>query len=609
VKLIRHETISLLPSLIVYLTSGLYSYLILTIFLPHHLDMELTPELAFRALSPTTAYWDPTSGQETLANDMCAVLSPWDGSSLNPKNRIDSLSPLPDPKWRIDGCTSLGTQFFTIPMFLSCIVPLRIDTFLPHPSTWPPELVRSLNINTAFLYRDSRVVRFGISQHILRTLELWSSNYDNFQKFYEELPFGSRIIFENMVEDIRQIRVQIVRTHHLEMQLLSVPALTTRWDSTAPVSLPPKVDISTLQLVRQLQDSTALVKITIQGSPQQAIVFKTLSDSPKYLYHELKVLLSMPSHQNIISRPLHLVTKACRFGGKTGVVGFTLPYHQQGSLRDILPFRHIHQTLYLHDQVKWALQITQALLHIRNYGPGFYCDLRLDNILLSDSDDVLLIDFEQRGVLPAFAAPEDNYFQYINSLANGPSQDASIRKEYQQLFQEHIEPYVPCKKDVHGGCTSWLCFTNAEREVAEIYMLGRLLWCIFNGVSAPQRELWMEYKYDPDIEFPEFRLTPMELRELLEHCTRGWDHGSERLRRSGRQLVINKPSQRCEDNSSSTTLEKLIIWWRNELEQAKLFLRLRQQRTKGREDGHSNHFGRLSLQAILEALQGYQSTV
>jgi hypothetical protein len=119
------------------------------------------------------------------------------------------------------------------------------------------------------------------------------------------------------------------------------------------------MDISTLQLVRQLQDSTSLVKITTQGSPQEAIVFKTLSDSPKYLYHELKVLLSIPSHQNIISRPLRLVTKACRFGGKTGVVGFTLPYHRQGSLRDILPFRRIHQTLHLHDQVKWALLLDQ----------------------------------------------------------------------------------------------------------------------------------------------------------------------------------------------------------------------------------------------------------
>jgi len=49
----------------------------------------------------------------------------------------------------------------------------------------------------------------------------------------------------------------------------------------------------------------------------------------------------------------------------------------------------------------------------------------------------------------------------------------------------------------------------------------------------------------------------MELRGLLEHCVRSWDYGSERFRPSGRHLVINEPNERCEDDRSPTTLQKI----------------------------------------------------
>lgn len=54
---------------------------------------------------------------------------------------------------------------------------------------------------------------------MLRALGSWEK--PNFEAEYLSLPFGSRILFENLAVDVRNIGVRIVLTHYLERQLLS----------------------------------------------------------------------------------------------------------------------------------------------------------------------------------------------------------------------------------------------------------------------------------------------------------------------------------------------------------------------------------------------------
>ncbi|KAH9213195.1 hypothetical protein DL95DRAFT_248244, partial [Leptodontidium sp. 2 PMI_412] len=521
---------------------------------------------------------------------------PWNESHLNPKNRIDSLTPVQTPTWRIDGSTGLGTQFFTVPTFISPLPPLRIDTFLPDLAYWPAKLRLDLNLNEAFLFQDSRIVHFDICQHVLRVLEFWSASISNFENMYRALPFGSRIMFENMSKDIRSIRIRVIRTHDLERQLLPLAAL--KLNRLNP--LPEILDISQLTLIRRFQDSASLIRI-IGSDENDVAVFKTLSDTPKYLYHELEILLTMSEHANIISRPRHIVTKHCGFGGKVAVLGFTIQYHKQGSLRDILPFRSLHGALAWEHQVKWASQVVKTLQHIKAKGPGWYCDLRLDNILLSDADDVILIDFEQRGVLPAFASPMDNYLQYVNALVNEPSLDMTMRKEYIDLYDLHIRPFVPKKRDQHQGCVPWLCMSKSEREASELYMVGRLLWCIFEGVSAPQKELWMEYLHEPDIAFPEFRRTPKQLRELILSCTPGWTGVDKLLQRKAFKLKLLVSSDSKEPRKEGF-LGDLVEMWQRELDRASAFVKSRGDHTSS-ANVKSHKGGRLTLDDVLQKLE------
>jgi hypothetical protein len=558
----------------------------------------ITPELAWEALSPLTAFKSEEAYTENDRNH--ARIFSWNDSLLNPKNRIDSLSPSPHPKWRLDGCTSLGTQYFAVPVFFSPVIPLHIHTFIPPPSEWAADFRSELQIDSAFLYRDARIMNFGIAHHIVRTLDNWSSKISEFQSVYEGLPFGSQLVFENMERDIRKIRVKIVPGHDLERQLMSAAALESRLIKSSSLILPKTLDISRLHLVSQIQDSTSIVEVRVRGC-RNLVVFKTLSDSPSYLYHELSLLLNIPSHPNIVSRPLNIVTKKVRFGSKIAVVGFTLPYLAQGSLRDALPTRRIQGSLRFQDQIKWASQVTQALTHVRDHGPGWYCDLRLDNVLLSDSNDAVLIDFEQRGVLPSFSPPEIRYLDYVVALAKDTSFDPYVQAEFKKLYEENVGSIIEgTVTDGYQGNESWLSRDKTTREELQVSMLGRLLWCIFEGVSAPQTEIWVEYFHEPDLEFPDFKLTPMELRPLIRRCTQDWDQDLSVVKRKGRWL---KNSFGVGSSETEIKADVFRRTWKVELDKAKAFFKKKRLSTGA--------IGRsyVSLDAVLETLTAFQKFV
>jgi hypothetical protein len=149
----------------------------------------------------------------------------------------------------------------------------------------------------------------------LRTLEYWSSQNPDFEAVYLTLPFGSRIIFENLAVDIRDVMVGIVPTNYLERQMLSCIALQDHWNGWMG-PWPNVIDIHQVRLCHQLHESASVVQVT-GARASQAVVIKALTSFPKYIYHELKLLLIMLPHPNIISRPRHIVTKRCGFVAKS----------------------------------------------------------------------------------------------------------------------------------------------------------------------------------------------------------------------------------------------------------------------------------------------------
>ncbi|PMD45948.1 hypothetical protein L207DRAFT_479520 [Hyaloscypha variabilis F] len=578
--------------------------------------MELNPENVARFLYPVAAFETPPNTSidahykagpaQPEPKNYTRTITAWEASLLNPKNRIDSLAEPSDAKWRVDGSTGMGTQFYTVPIFLRHPIPMRIDTFIPERKEIPVMVQAALDIGSAFYTRDARVAQLGIARYIVRVLDRWSGQIPDFAAFYNNLPFGSRIILQNIEADIRSVRIQILHTHFLERQLLSVGSLQAMWKLPLD-SWPAVVDISKVALVQQLHDSVSLVDYV-----GQTYIMKSLTSGPKYLYHELKVLLTMRPHPNIISKPSHLIVKQCNFGSKIAIVGFTLDYHSGGTLRDVLSFRRSNHTLRLQDQVAWSTQLTEALIHIRDE-EVMYCDLRLDNIVVeSGSDRIVMIDFEGRGVGTLMSAPEITSIEYIHSLASESEENVGKAEldRYKRLRDSSTcgnsipVPTETYRNPRHGYCVSWLCLSEQEREAAQVYMLGKVLWGIFEGVGSPEKGVMVEHLREDALEYPEWRNAPRIIRELVDACcSSGRRYEKFPLARKGQVL--------CLRNAGGTeTAEQVraaaIRWWKTELYEAEKILEQRAADASRMEYVFS---ARPKLEDVLSVLRSFDKSI
>jgi hypothetical protein len=482
-----------------------------------------------------------------------------------------------------------------------------MDVFIPEDQ--PARIREQLELHKAFHTKDaSRLSRLAITRHIVRALQTWTRNtfedLDAFEHFYRSKPFGSRLVFENLSLDTRQVHVKIGANHNLELQLLSLSSLSALWGIRFP-SLE-VVDFFDVHVVSVLHDSVCLVRI--HG---QLLIFKALVSEVKYLYHELKTLCTIEPHANIIARPIHLVKKACSFGGKRAIVGFTTFYHRQGSLRDILPQLRIHGRLRQEDQLRWAIQVTRALEHLRTRSSTYYPDLRLDNLVLSDNSDIVMVDFEQRGVWCEFAAPEVNAIEYLRLIATDDRIPSEVSLKYQGFLRDLVPGYDDLQQDRYrnpddGYNAPWIALNPEEQEAAEVYMLGRLLWCIFEGVSGPQKAaVWQSYRWESNIEFPEYDRTPPALRELIDRCTRGRrpNLGSIIVRQQSHLLLRHRLGEVQDADQVRATA---MAYWVAELKWAEQFLN---KRDRLREQGlwNNNYYSRPRLEEVLEDLLNIQT--
>ncbi|KAK1691649.1 hypothetical protein BDP55DRAFT_270721 [Colletotrichum godetiae] len=567
--------------------------------------MDLGSDIIHDIIHPTAAFTDISPSEvEHHDSGIPHRLPPaddWERSQLNPKNRIDSLDPLPNPLWRIDGCTGLGTQFYVLPTFLHSTPPLRLDAFVPEQSTQTPEIRQLLDLDVAFHTKDRvRVQKLNISKHIIRALQVWTKRLPDPEGLLRSVPFGSRIVFKDISLDARAVEINIAPTYYLERQLLSASALTDMWGPE--VQIPQCIDFSEVHVVEQIHDSVCLVQI--KG---RLWILKTLTSYTKYLYHELKLLLSVIPHQNIMSRPAHLVTKRCTFGSKVAVIGFTLEYHHYGTLRDIVPLSRIHDTISPTEQIKWSIQITSGVLHHRKTSGTFYPDLRLDNIVLSKDRDAVMVDFEQRGVWCEFASPEINAVEYIRILATDDDIPEDTRDHYAEILRrlcpdfESLQAREEYTNPTNGYNVCWASLSPREQEASEVYMLGRVLWCIFEGASAPQQaSVWQSYRWETGVDFPAFLRTPPILRSLIDRCTSGRRATlGNQIGREGNKIIFKSQENKTEPEDIRRAA---ATWWKREIAWAESFLAMRDQ-SRSSGEWNENHFGRPSLQSVLDELE------
>jgi hypothetical protein len=513
--------------------------------------MELDSTVFSDVLSPLAAFSSPRDPDP----EEIADVNDWQTSFLNPKNRIGSLEPKEFPGWRLDGVDVDGRRFFAVPKFAIGRPPVRIDVYVPPQEEHPGHMRDLLQLSAPIYISGSGLPNLPISQHLLRALEHWSSQLPNFEREYFAMPFGSQILVSNVEYNIDHMDIHLVRGDTVEHAMFSIESLRQIWN-LPEIAWPGVIDWSELQLLRQPHEAISLVHIPSRLGTKE-LVFKSLIRDQKYLYHELKMLLTLPCHPNIIARPLYIVVKKCRFGGKYGVCGFVLDYYPLGSLKQRLADASSGAAPPVTNEecFRWSKQITEALIHINSVPAGFYPDLKPDNVVLSEvvvngelQLDAVLLDLEQRGGWFSWSPPEIAYVEYMEILA-ARLEDEESRNEITELLARYIPGWGPSVQDDRyrnsdGGFSSpWLALMQESQaaqdedrhlmlEKAQVFMLGKLIWCIFERQPFVRCGMDLEILKDDGADdnypmFSVFKNTPHELRHLVKMCTYGapeWEH-------------------------------------------------------------------------------------
>lgn len=560
-----------------------------------------------------TGYWctaEPSSPLEI----------PWQQSQLNPRNRINSLGIPRDSYWRIDGLVEQGRRALVTPVGIQDWPPLRIDVILPDQSSFPPLLRHALQSAKSFYVGGQRAASLGISCHLLRVLNHWTALMMNPENTLRSMTFGSTIIVKAIVSNIQEVELHMENNQALNAGLCKAE-LGEKW--TIPnARLPETIKIRSLVSCAQISETISIVKTGL--NTLEPLVFKSSTQSLRYLYHELKILLIMPRHRSVIGRPKWLVTSTENVSGKEIVIGFLAKYYEEGTMARCLDTA---PDLSLHEKLHWGRLVTEVMVHITFEGETFYPDMKPENILLvrrgeAPLRDIVLIDFEQRGIGNTWTAPEIIYGERLNSILKS-MKPGRLREVYKALWlrylgYSHMSFTEHYNSPPDGYHPVWPLLTKQEQESAQVFTLGKVLYCIFEARSCVETIIDVSFPYERHGEFPTFVNTPPEMQDLIINCTVGareFKKDRPFLVRRGDFLYPKGKTGRGNEptGTANDTKQTARQMWLSELRNIEEFINSKAQFKAGCADiaamERLSYLKRPSLDSVLQCIVEFQKQI
>ncbi|KUJ10819.1 uncharacterized protein LY89DRAFT_689420 [Mollisia scopiformis] len=565
--------------------------------------MEPTVKMIERVMYPISAFFTSMPPQEALhsrPNAEPSGVTSWETSQLNPKNRVDSFTPMTPSPWHIDGAQADGHRLFILPDFAIGNAPMRIDAYLSDQDEYdlPTALRKVLRPELAMCVKSRQVRHLPMSQHILNALQYWAGQMVDFEELYWSMPFGSYLAVGSICADVREMEFHLIPSYKTEEMWLSERDLQAEWAAHGEaVELPEVVDISGLCLWEQPHEAISIVTIpSLTG--EKRWVFKSILDEVKYMYHELWMLCKIAPHPNIVQRPAYIVTKQSRFGGKKGVCGFIIEYYKFGTLRDALSSASLglRPPPSLKEKLRWTRGIVEGIIHINHDCNNYFSGIKHVNIVMLESNKgsglhPVIIDFEQRTGRYPWVPPEIYYINYLEYISNSSFTPPEMRTRATALLQSYIPDWKPDKQKQklykfckEGYSTAWKALSREEKESAQVFMLGKLMWYIFETVGAINNGLNLEIfrEEDCDIAFPEFRQTPQRIQDYIRRCTAGAAEWSGRYPSVVKARGKLWPRGRSGENGEEEGTEREVLevakeWWVRELREAERFIVVRKR--------------------------------
>ena len=371
--------------------------------------------------------------------------------------------------------------------------------------------------------------------------------------------------------------------------------------------MPPAIDYRQLRYEKQLSQDDTLVTVTTPAG-HQLMIFKSQTKSCSELYHEVKMLLNLPGSVYIAEPPAFLVTTNKSDPHDSRVCGFLMKYYELGTLYNVLPQRRREGTLVLDQQIQWAKDITSAFMHVISVPGNFYSDLKMDNIVLSANSDgsetAVWIDFEQSRNIYNWAPPEIYYMEWMAELGyedRGCSDavDQETRLKYSTLLERFLSirqhpitfqsPPEEHDNPPHGWYYPWLVSTPQEQEACKVYLLGKALYCLFEGLADHSIILGRSTTDEVEQLFREFLRTSPPLQDLIKHCTAGareWRDGPMTITRCGGKVFpLGKTGMNGEMEATfEETKVAIKDFWQNEMKKAEAFSDAKRRCVNGEAD-------------------------
>ncbi|KAL6399309.1 hypothetical protein AUP68_17855 [Ilyonectria robusta] len=577
--------------------------------------MDPGPLITETVLFPVAAY---SSNYEAVGVASQAIA--WGDSTLNPVNRVDSLDISAKSRWDIDGAEADGKLYWVTPKFARGRPPRRIDLYVRSAETSPPNLTGLLGFHKIPLVSSATRGRFGVGRHIIKALDHWSSRIADFERAYMSAPFGSQITVDQIKRDVQSMRITLIPNYDLEKQWLSTQDLQRVWGLSRK-SMPESIDIDQLQFKRRLHYSVCIVEV--MGQPALGdVIFKSHVVDSNDMYRELQNLLQLPAHPNLQRKPVYLVTKRVRFGGKHGVCGYIAAFYPTGSLDQVM--RRPGCNLSQLTRLRCAKDVVRGLIAIRDSPLKYFADLKLDNLAvesntasdsgeLKDARRLVIIDFEQGTPWMEWAPPEVYWVNQIERLVTG-NVEQRVQSEHLELLSLLVPDWTP--KDRRLGCNlashspAWSHLSDNEKSSAVVYMAGKVIWCLMEGAAEMAEPVTLaSFLADRSTPvFPNFRNTPTGLRECIRQCTSGapeWESRQQPFHVRGGKVILRSTTELEGPHAASQVMTAAQEWWKEELESAKRFVQLRVHGAKTLEDrGFLEFMGmRPTMEEVLQAIE------
>ncbi len=203
----------------------------------------------------------------------------------------------------------------------------------------------------------------------------------------------------------------------------------------------------------------------------------------------------------------------------------------------------------------------------------------------------MIIDFEQRTGRYPWVPPEIYYINYLEYISESSATPPEIRARATALIQSYILGWKPESRkqglytfSPYGYSDAWRVLSSNEREGAQVYMLGKLMWYIFEVVGAVNNGLNLENFREEhcDISFPEFRKTPDMIRECIRSCTIDAAEWTGRFPSVVKARGKLWPRGRSGENGevfgrAEETQQAARSWWTQELKDAEKFVMARKR--------------------------------